>query len=146
MKGDWHRCWYIFEGGKRMDFNIIRTARAILHVTDLEASRKFYVDALAFVETDSDANHIYLRGLTEHKHRSHVMNKACHQALEILSYRVASDRDLEAMEKICTEKGYETKWKEKESKHAIGRALRVQAVGGLPLEFFAEMTPVERLI
>ncbi|HLR79005.1 MAG TPA: 3,4-dihydroxyphenylacetate 2,3-dioxygenase [Bacillota bacterium] len=129
-----------------MDFNIIRTARAILHVTDLEASRKFYVDALGFVETESDANHIYLRGLEEHTHHSLVLKKASQPALEILSYKVASDRDLEALEKLFTEKGYETKWMEKGSQHAIGRALRVQAVGGLPLEFFAEMTPVERLL
>ncbi|MFD2044873.1 3,4-dihydroxyphenylacetate 2,3-dioxygenase [Ornithinibacillus salinisoli] len=129
-----------------MDFNIIRCARAILHVKDLEASRKFYIDALGFIETESDDDHIYLRGLEEHTHHSLVLKKADTPAVEALGYKVSSNQDLEALSRLFEEKGYPTKWLEKGKQHAVGRALRVNDNSGLPLEFFAEMDPVERLL
>ncbi|SHG43549.1 3,4-dihydroxyphenylacetate 2,3-dioxygenase [Ornithinibacillus halophilus] len=129
-----------------MDFNIIRCARAILHVTDLEASRKFYVDALGFIETESDDGHIYLRGLEEHTHHSLVLKKADQPNVEVLGYKVASEKDLEALAVFFENEGHSTKWVEKGEQHAIGRTLRVHDNSGLPLEFFAEMEPVERLL
>lgn len=44
-----------------MNFNIIRIARTILNVKDLDRSREFYVNALGFVETESSDEYIYLR-------------------------------------------------------------------------------------
>lgn len=58
-----------------VNFNIIRAARAVLNVTNLEESRRFYVHALGFIETESDDKHIYLRGLEEHTHHSLVLKK-----------------------------------------------------------------------
>lgn len=58
-----------------MDFNIIRCARTVLHVTDLDASRKFYVDTLGFIETESDSENLYLRGLEEYNHHSIHLKK-----------------------------------------------------------------------
>ncbi|MEC5422997.1 3,4-dihydroxyphenylacetate 2,3-dioxygenase [Virgibacillus sp. C22-A2] len=129
-----------------MDFNIIRCARAILHVTDLDASRKFYVDALGFIETESDAEHIYLRGLEEHTHHSLVLKKAEKPCVETLGYKVQSNADLEALSLLFEEEGHQTKWLENGEQHAIGRALRVQDISGLPLEFFADIEPAERLL
>ncbi|WP_404454576.1 3,4-dihydroxyphenylacetate 2,3-dioxygenase [Virgibacillus necropolis] len=129
-----------------MDFSIIRCARAILHVTDLAASRKFYVDALGFIETESDSEHIYLRGLEEHTHHSLVLKKSSEPNVEVLGYKVSSDDDLKALSKMFEEKGYETKWMDKGEQHAVGRTLRVQDCSGLPLEFFAEIEPTERLL
>lgn len=129
-----------------MNFNIIRCARSILHVTDLEASRKFYIDALGFIETESDERHIYLRGLEEHCHHSLLLKKADKPAVEALSYKVSSDADLDVLAELFTSKGYKTIWLKEGEQHAIGRALRVQDLSGLPLEFFAKIEPVERLI
>ncbi|WP_430790768.1 3,4-dihydroxyphenylacetate 2,3-dioxygenase [Virgibacillus flavescens] len=129
-----------------MDFSIIRCARAILHVKDLDVSRKFYVDALGFIETESDDEHIYLRGLEEHTHHSLVLKKSAEPNVEVLGYKVSCDEDLTALAKMFERKGYETKWISKGEQHAIGRTLRVQDCSGLPLEFFAEMEPAERLL
>lgn len=129
-----------------MDFNIIRCARAILHVTDLEASRRFYVDALGFIETDADADHIYLRGLEEHVHHSLVLKKKDKAAVEVLGYKVTSEKDLDALAIMFEQQGYPIKWLEKGEQDKIGRALRVHDIAGLPLEFFAEMETVERLL
>lgn len=58
-----------------MDFNILRVARVVMNVTDLNNSRDFYVNALGFIETESDDQHIYLRGLEEHCHHCLVLKK-----------------------------------------------------------------------
>ncbi|WP_257347404.1 3,4-dihydroxyphenylacetate 2,3-dioxygenase [Pseudalkalibacillus decolorationis] len=129
-----------------MDFNIIRAARSVLHITDLEASRNFYVNALGFIETEADEEHIYLRGLEEHNHHSLVLKKKDRPNIEVISYKVSSDKDLEALSSFYQEKGFKTKWVEKGAQKAIGRTLRVQDVSGLPVEYFAEMDTVERLI
>ncbi|MBS4210258.1 3,4-dihydroxyphenylacetate 2,3-dioxygenase [Bacillus sp. FJAT-50079] len=129
-----------------MTFNIIRCARAILHVTDLEASKKFYVDVLGFIETEADENHLYLRGLEERNHHSLLLKKADKPAVEALSYKVSEESDLDALFELFTEKGYNIKWKEEGDQHAVGRSLYVQDLSGLPLEFFAKMNQVERLI
>lgn len=129
-----------------MDFNIIRAGRAVLHVQDLEASRKFYVDALGFIETESDNEHIYLRGLEEHNHHSLVLKKENEPGIEVISYKVQSDGDLEVLAKFFDDKGYKTKWLKEGRQKAIGRTLRIQDVSGLPVEFYAKMDVVERML
>lgn len=129
-----------------MEFSITRIARTVLHVTDLEASRKFYVDGLGFIETESDESHIYLRGLEEQSHHSLLLKKADKPVVEVLSYKVEKEEHLEAIEKLFTSKGLKTKWMEKGSQHAIGRTLRVHDAIGIPLEFFAEMPSVARML
>lgn len=62
-----------------MDFSIIRIARTVLHVKDLELSRKFYVDGLGMIETERDDRHVYLRGLEEHCHHSLLLKKPRNQ-------------------------------------------------------------------
>ncbi|SFJ71035.1 3,4-dihydroxyphenylacetate 2,3-dioxygenase [Thermoflavimicrobium dichotomicum] len=129
-----------------MAFNIIRAARAVLQVTDLDAARGFYVDALGFVETESDGEHLYLRGLEERHHHCLVLQKGNKPGALVLSYKVYSEVDLEALARFFEEKGFKTKWLEKGSQHAMGRAFRVQDVSGIPLEFFVEMKTVDRLL
>lgn len=129
-----------------MDFNIIRSARAVLHVSDLDASRKFYVDALGFIETETKDGCIYLRGLEEHTHHSLVLKKAEEPVVEVLSYKVATDADLEALSELFVTNDCPVEWLEKGSQYALGRSFRVQDPAGLPLEFFSEMNHVDRLL
>ena len=126
------------------DFNIIRTARAILQVTDLDVSKDFYVNALGFVETESDDKYVYLRGLEEQGHHSYVLKKADKPGVEVISYKVSEEQDLDKLEALFVSKGMPTKWLEKGSQHGIGRALRVMDVSGIPIEFFCEMDTVKR--
>lgn len=129
-----------------MDFSITRIARTVLRVTDLQASRKFYVDGLGLIETESDENHIYLRGLEEHSHHSLLLKKGDKPVVEVLSYKVDKDADLEEIEKLFKSKGLKTKWMAKGQQHAIGRTLRAHDISGIPLEFFAEMPTVDRML
>ena len=77
-----------------MDFNILRAARAIVRVTDFNAARDFYVNALGFIETEADEDHIYLRGLEEHVHHSYVLKKASEPGVEAISFKVHSESDI----------------------------------------------------
>lgn len=130
----------------RKKFNIIRTARAVIRVTDLQASRDFYVNALGFIETESDDQHVYLRGLEEQGHHCYVLKKAETPGVELISYKVAAEGDLDALAQFFTDKGFLTSWAQKGSQHAIGRALRVKDVSGIPLEFFCEMDKIKRVL
>lgn len=129
-----------------MDAGIIRAARVVLHVTDLQASRRFYVDALGFIETEQMGDCIYLRGLEEHTHHSLVLKEAAGPVVEAISYKVATDVKLKALSEVFVENGFSVRWLEKGTQHALGTSFRVQDPAGLPLEFFVEMDDVERLL
>lgn len=129
-----------------MDFDITRTGRAVLHVTDLEASRKFYVDALGFVVTEEDENNLYLRGYEEQSHHSLLLKKSDKAAVEVISYKVFEDTDLDKIEQVAIKHNLPYKWIEKGEQKGIGRALRMQDISGLSLEFYAEMDKVESLL
>ncbi|MCD7036060.1 3,4-dihydroxyphenylacetate 2,3-dioxygenase [Metabacillus sp. GX 13764] len=129
-----------------MNFNILRAARAVLHVTDLDASREFYVKGLGFAVTESDSSHLYLRGLEEHCHHSLLLKKAQQPFVEAISYKVSEDADLDKLQALFEQKGMKTKWLAEGEQHALGRALRVQDSNGMPLEFYAKMDRAERLL
>ena len=56
-------------------FNIVRLSHVVFRVTDLAASRAFYVDTLGLQVTEETADIIYLRGLEERNHHSLVLRK-----------------------------------------------------------------------
>ncbi len=128
-----------------MNFDIIRCGRAVLHVTDLEKSRAFY-EALGFIETESDKENIFFRGLEEHNHHSLWLKKKDEANAEAIGYKVRSEDDLDMLEAFYKKQGIKVKWLEKGTQHALGRALRVQDVSGLPIEYYAEMESVERML
>jgi catechol 2,3-dioxygenase len=134
-------------GGIRLvNFNIIRCARAILHVTDLAASRDFYENALGFVVTEADQQHLYLRGYEEHNHHSLVLKKAEQPGIEVISYKVYAEEDLENLYDFFERKNMNPKWINEGQQHAVGKAFRVQDISGIPVEFFVKMDTVERLL
>ncbi|MBU5267340.1 3,4-dihydroxyphenylacetate 2,3-dioxygenase [Virgibacillus proomii] len=128
-----------------MKFNIIRSGRAVLHVTDLDRSRAFY-EALGFIVTEADDENIFLRGLEEHNHHSLWLKKRTEPAVEAISYKVSTDENLDELEKLFLQQGKNVKWLKKGTQKAVGRTLRVQDKAGLPLEFYAEMETVDRLL
>ncbi|MFC4557890.1 3,4-dihydroxyphenylacetate 2,3-dioxygenase [Virgibacillus kekensis] len=128
------------------NFNITRAARAIVRVTDLNAARDFYVNGLGFIETESDDTFIYLRGLEERGHHSYVLKKADQPGVEVISYKVTTEEDLDNLADKLMEKGMQPKWFEKGSQRALDRSFRVQDVSGIPVEFFCTMDTVERML
>ena len=134
------------KGGKKMTkkpFDIIRLHHAEITVTNLEQSRKFYVDGLGLIETEADENHIYLRALEDANHHSLVLTKGEQASLVHISYRVSTDEDLDELDQLFTSLGVKKRWIKPGEEKGQGRALRIQDPGGIPVEFFFEMEKAE---
>lgn len=128
------------------DVNIIRLHHVALNVTDLEKARHFYVDGLGLIETESDENHLYLRGIDDGNHHSVMLIKADKPSLNHISYRVATEDDLDKLEEIFLDEGLPILRLEKGKERGQGRALRVQDPQGFPVEFFCHMDKAELMM
>jgi catechol 2,3-dioxygenase len=122
-------------------FNIVRMSHIELGVTDLEASRKFYVDTLGLIETEQVSDSLYLRGLEERNHHSFVLTKMDRPVVRRLGFKVSGENDLDLIERHCGGLGLSTNWVEQ---YAQGRTLRVRDPVGIPLEFCYRFEQVER--
>ncbi len=125
---------------------ILRAGHVVFRVTDLSRARAFYVDLLGFVETASDRQALYLRGLEETEHHSLMLRKAATPGVSHLAFKVASEDDLGRLHVIARDARLPVRWVEKGQEPGQGRALRVQDPGGLPVEFYCEMELTERLL
>ncbi|MBM7646558.1 catechol 2,3-dioxygenase [Scopulibacillus daqui] len=126
-----------------MNANIIRTARTIINAADLDAAKDFYVNALGFIETENDGEHLYLRGLEEYHHHSLVLKKSAQTGVQALGFKVWSKADLETLADYFENIKCPVKWFDKGDQYALGEAIRVMDPHGLPLEFYYEMETVE---
>jgi catechol 2,3-dioxygenase len=137
-------------GKERQDpnFDIVRTSHVEFIVTDLERSKNFYVDTLGFVETSSDKDRIYLRGIEDRFHHSLILRKGSSPAVAHIAYRVRSEKDLVLIADLFEkETRTHVKWLEKgEGEEGLGRALRAQDPYGFPVEFFKSMDESEWLL
>ena len=125
--------------------NILRAAHIELRVTDLERAEEFYVGLLGFVQTARDPDRVYLRGYEEWLHHSLVLRRAPSPGVGHMAFRVAVPLDLEVLADLAKRDGLAHRWVDGEEA-GQGKALRLQDPAGLPLEFFHDMKPVERLL
>ena len=123
--------------------DILRCAYMDLVVTDLAASREFYVDVLGLVVTEKDDNTIYLRSFEEFIHHNLVLRKGPVAGVAAFAFRVRSEEEVDKAEAYYKELGCETR-RGKFTK-GVPNALRVVDPLGFPYEFFYEVEHVERL-
>jgi catechol 2,3-dioxygenase len=128
------------------DFNITRCAHAEFRVTDLEAARAFYVDALGMLEIDRDDERLYLGGLEERDRYSLILRRAETPGVGHIAFRVASPDDLDRIARVYEAHSLPTCWIEAGAESGQGRALRAQDPAGLPVEFYHEMEQRERMM
>lgn len=126
--------------------DIVRFHHAEVTVTDLDRAREFYCKGLGFIETESDAEHIYLRAIEDANHHCLVLTKGNQASLKHIAYRVGSDEDLDVLDELFTELGMKKIWIGAGEEKGQGRALRIQDPGGMPVEFFYEMDRAERML
>src|SRR5271167_2774613 len=86
-------------------FNIIRCSHAVLDVTDLNASRKFYENAVGLHVEDADDHAVYFRGSEEHQHHSLVLRKAATAACNRLGFKVGNESDLDKAASFFSDNG-----------------------------------------
>ncbi|MFC4943101.1 3,4-dihydroxyphenylacetate 2,3-dioxygenase [Pseudonocardia sp. GCM10023141] len=125
--------------------DVVRCAYAELVVTDLAASREFYVGVLGLVVTHEDDEAIHLRALEEYLHHSLVLRRGDVPALAVLGYRVRSPREVDVAESHFRGLGARVERRAAGATRGIGPAVRVEDPLGFPVEFFYEAEHVERL-
>ncbi|MCO5129555.1 MAG: 3,4-dihydroxyphenylacetate 2,3-dioxygenase [Xanthobacteraceae bacterium] len=117
-------------------FNIIRCSHAMLDVTDLDASRKFYETVIGLHVEDADGDTVYLRGFEEHQHHSLVLRKAATAACDRLGFKVGNDADLDKAAAFLAANKIEHAF----AKVAFqGRTLQFTDPFGYRIELYAEM-------
>ncbi|HEX3679139.1 MAG TPA: 3,4-dihydroxyphenylacetate 2,3-dioxygenase [Galbitalea sp.] len=125
--------------------DVIRCAYAELVVTDLAASRAFYVDLLGLVVTWEDDDAIYLRAFEEYLHHSLVIRRGPVAALAVLAYRVRSEAELDIAFDYYTALGVRVERRKPGATRGIGAAVRIEDPLGFPIEFFYAADHVERM-
>ena len=125
--------------------DVIRCAYAELIVTDLAASRAFYVGVLGLVVSYEDDEAIYLRAFEEYLHHSLILRRGPVAALSVLAYRVRSEAELEVAFEYYTVLGVRVERREPGATRGIGAAVRIEDPLGFPIEFFYAADHVERM-
>ncbi|MBP2412213.1 catechol 2,3-dioxygenase [Arthrobacter stackebrandtii] len=125
--------------------DIVRCAYMELVVTDLAASREFYVDLLGLHVTFEDADTIYLRTLEEFIHHNLVLRRGPVAAAAVAAFRVRTPADVSRAEAYYQALGARTERRLGGFVKGIGDAVRVEDPLGFPYEFFYEAEHVERL-
>ncbi|MFF7415384.1 3,4-dihydroxyphenylacetate 2,3-dioxygenase [Streptomyces lydicus] len=127
--------------------DVVRSAYAQLTVTDLVASRWFWVDMLGFHVQYEDATHLYLRGTDELTHHSLVLRQADVAALEHIAYRLRTPEDVDKAAAFFTELGRPVRrFPAGDGTRGVGEAVRVLDPLGFPVEFFHHIERGQRLI
>jgi len=125
--------------------DILRAASMELVVTDLAASRHFYVDVLGLVVTEEDESTVYLRTFEEFIHHNLVLRQGPVAAVAALSFRVRSPADLDRAVAFYGELGCRVERRADGFAAGVGDSVRVQDPLGFPYELFHDVRHVERL-
>jgi catechol 2,3-dioxygenase len=118
------------------DFNTVRLSHVEYAVTDLGASRAFYVDTLGLQITHETPEALYLRAMEERGHHCVVLRRAASAGVDVLGFKVWAEDDLDRAEAWFLGRGCPTAFVERPFQ---GRTLRTTDLFGVPLEFYAHM-------
>lgn len=124
--------------------DILRAGAIELAVVDLQASRAFYHDVLGLLITYEDSEEIHLRAFEEYLHHSLVLRKRPVAAMQVLSYRVRTPKDLEIAEQFYGSLGVPVKRLPAGTTLGFGELVHVEDPLGFPIQFFCEAEHVER--
>ena len=121
-------------------FNILRLSHVEFAVTDLAASRAFYVDTLGLQVTDEDETTIYLRAMEERGHHCMILRQDQEAKADYLSFKVFAEEDLDKAFDWFTAQGKPVAWVERAHQ---GRTLATIDNFGAPIEFYHKMERLE---
>jgi catechol 2,3-dioxygenase len=125
--------------------DIVRAVYAELIVTDLAASRRFWVDLLGFVVTGEDPGSLYLRGYDELTHHNLILRAGPTAAAGALGFRVRSAADLDRAQSFYGRLGCRAQRLPAGTARGVGEIVRVEDPLGFTVEFFASAEHPERL-
>jgi catechol 2,3-dioxygenase len=119
--------------------DIVRVAYAELVVTDLAASRRFWVDRLGLVVSAETHDALYLRGHEEFVHHSLVLRHGPEPACARYALRVRTPGDLDRAVAFYDARGCEVRHIDAGATLGVGPAVRVFDPFGFVVEFFHEI-------
>lgn len=125
---------------------ILRCGYVELVVTDLAASRAFYVDLLGLVVTAEDDATIHLRSWQEYLHHNLVLRLGPAPAAAVIAHRVATAEDVDRAEAYHRALGCRVERRRSGFTAGIGDAVRVEDPFGFPVEYFHHAAHVPRLV
>ena len=124
-------------------FRVTRASHYVLRVRDLEKSLAFYTRVVGLIESHSDTNTSYLRGVEESAHHCLVLRRADAPSCERVGFRVQSDVDLDRAAAYFERNQVSFEFVERPYQ---GRTLHVSDPSGIPLELCASMHQVPRML
>jgi 3,4-dihydroxyphenylacetate 2,3-dioxygenase len=125
--------------------DIVRSAYATLHVTDLAESRRFWVDLLGYVVTCEDSSSVYLRGYDELTHHNLILRGGTEAAAGPLGFRVRASADLDRAEAYFGALGCRSERLPAGTVRGLGEVVRVEDPLGFLIDFFDSSEHPERL-
>lgn len=125
------------------DFDIVRSARVELRVSDLGRAEQFYADVLGMIVAARTPDAVYLRAWEERQHHSLILRRDDVPAVASLGFRVRAEEDLDRLAEFAGKRELKLRWTEPDSEPGTGRSLKVWDPFGYPLEFFATIEQAE---
>jgi catechol 2,3-dioxygenase len=118
------------------EFNTIRLSHVVYTVTDLAASKAFWVDTLGLQVTAEEGHRLYLRAMEERGHHCIVLEQGAEPRAQVLGFKVFAEADLDAAHKWFSARGHPVSWVERAHQ---GRTLLTTDNLGTPIEFYHHM-------
>ncbi len=119
--------------------DIVRCAYAELVVTELDRSRRFWVDQLGFVVSVETEDALYLRGHEEFVHHSLILRVGTQPACARFALRVRTPDDVDRAERFHVERGCTVRRYAAGETLGVGPSVRVEDPFGFVVEYFHEI-------
>ena len=121
---------------------ILRLGFSELFVTNLAASRKFYVDTLGFIVAKETDSSLYLRGIEEFDEYSLILTENESAAIANFGLRVSSLDYLKELKQWHDEKGILNEWVEEGIHEGLGACLKVAEPNGHSVVFYHSLKQI----
>ena len=124
------------------EIDIVRASHIEYAVTNLEEARRYYVDLLGFIETESAGESIFLRGIEDRIHHCLVLRKGDSPSLGHMAFSLRTEKDVGKAKKFLDSEGLDF-IAEDGMEEGLGETIRFQDPFGFPVEFFYSIEKVD---
>lgn len=110
-----------------------------IQVADLEASKRFFSDAVGLTVSHEDNRQVYLRAWQDFEHHTLILTEGSERGLGHIAFRVSEPDGLEQFSRHFEQIGMDHEWVSAGSEEGQGEAIRFVTPGGMPMELYWDM-------